>query len=305
MSWFLIALATPVLHSVANLMDKFILSKYFKDFSLLVFMIYYAFTTVMVLPIFLIFGGLGIFHVPLNDILILIIAGLCGSVAAYFYLFSLFREEASGVIPFFQLVPVISFFLGWGILGETLTLGQIIGSAVVIFGSVILSLEFGGKEKLKFKKSVVLAMVVVSLLTALGGILFKFSAAGNDFWISNFWEYIGFSLVYCSILFFRKKERQAFYSSVKEYGFRIIWLILLSEILIIIGALALNYAFLLAPVVLVRVVEGSQPAFVLILGILITLIFPKILKEKLHWQHLLPKILAILIILVGSFFILD
>lgn len=299
-TWFLIALSAPFVHSIANFIDKILLSKYFKDFSLFVLIIYTAFTSIITLPVFLIFGGLGILKIPLGDIFLLIIAGLCAASAIYFYLYALYREDASVVVPFFQLIPVFSFVLGRFILGEMLSTRQLLASLVVIFGAALLSIEIEEGRKIRFRRHVVLSMIVMSILIALGGILFKFVATEESFWLSNFWEGVGFALFGVLVFISKRKDRKDFYQSLKLHKFKITAFVLLSEVFTLGGNVLLNYAFLLAPVVLVRVVEGYQPIFVLVFGILITKMFPHILQEKIGWKHLLPKILAILIIFVGS-----
>ena len=304
MSWFFIALITPFAHGIANFVDKIILSKYFNNFSLFVYLIYGGITSILVLPIFIYFGGFGIFQLSSFDILLLIIAGLCSAGAIYFYLFALNKEDASLVVPFFQLVPVASFFLSRLILGETLTSLQIAGSLVIIFGALILSFEIEEGKTIRFRHHVVLAMVCMAILFGLEGVLFKFVAVGENFWLSNFWESIGYAILCATIFLFMKKERHAFYQSLKIHKHRISLAVLLGEFFTIGGNITLNFAFLLAPIALVRVVEGYQPIFVLVIGIIITKMWPHILQEKLHWKHMLPKIAAILVILLGSYFVL-
>lgn len=304
MAWFFIALIAPLTHSIANFVDKILLSKYFQGVRLSVFFIYSAITSIAILPIFLILGGLGIFQIPFYDILLLATAGVCLAGAIYFYLFALYREDSSVVVPFFQLIPVASFILSGLFLNETLTTEQIIGSVIVILGAGILSVEIEEGRKIKFRHHVILAMVAMSILMALGGVMFKFVAVGNNFWLSNFWESLGFALVGCAIFVLRKKERSAFFDSIKAHKHKVIFSVFLSEFFTLSGNVCLNYAFLLAPIALVRVVEGFQPVFVLILGVVITKLFPRVLQEKMHWKHLVPKLLAILVIFMGSYFIL-
>jgi drug/metabolite transporter (DMT)-like permease len=304
MEWFFIALIVPISHSIVNFVDKILLSKYFHNFSLFVFIIYSAITSIIILPVFLIFGGMGIMKVSYYDIFLLITAGICGAGAIYFYLFALYREDASVIVPFFQLIPVASFILSRIILGETLSSWQVMGSLIVIMGAAILSVEIEEGKKIRFRHLVILSMVAMSMLMAFSGVLFKFVAVNNDFWLSNFWETIGFALVGITIFIFRTKDRNAFFGSIKTHKSKITLAVLLSEFFTLGGNLSLNYAFLLAPIALVRVVEGYQPIFVLIFGVLITKMFPHILQEKMHWKHLAPKIVAILVIFIGSYFIL-
>lgn len=304
MQWFFIALITPIFHGIANFVDKILLSKYFQNFSLFVFMIYSAISSIIILPIFLIFGGVNILQFPNYDILLLITAGICGALAIYFYLFALYREDASVVVPFFQLIPIASFILSRIILGENLSSWQIIGSLIIISGATILSVEIEEGKKIKFRHQVVLAMVVMAILMALSGVLFKFVAIDNNFWLSNFWETVGFALVGIVIFLVKTKDRHAFYNSIKTHKSKITLSVLLSEFFTLGGNVSLNYAFLLSPIALVRVVEGYQPVFALIFGIMITKMFPHVLQEKMHWKHLVPKIIAIIVIFVGSCFVL-
>jgi drug/metabolite transporter (DMT)-like permease len=304
MTWFLIALITPFVHSIANFIDKILLSKYFSSFSLFVFIIYTAVASIIVLPLFLILGGVSILHISFLNIILLITAGICSAGAIYFYLYALYREDASVVVPFFQLIPVVSYILSLVILKETISNSQIFGSLVIVLGAATLSFELELGKRIKFRKNVVIAMVIMSILFSLEGVLFKLVAINNNFWLSNFWESIGFILLGSFIFLFYKRHRNEFLLSVKIHKSKITLFVLLSEFFTVIGNISLNYAFLLAPIAIVRVVEGYQPVFVLVIGIIITLAFPSILKEKIHWKYLVPKLLAIVIILVGSYFVL-
>ena len=73
-----------------------------------------------------------------------------------------------------------------------------------------------------------------------------------------------------------------------------------SEILTIIGNLLTNYAMLLAPIAMVYLVSSFQPAIVLLLIIFTTKFSPNIAKEDLRQGVLLPKIIAIAIMIIGS-----
>jgi drug/metabolite transporter (DMT)-like permease len=304
MTWFFIALLTPLAHSIANFIDKIILSKYFKNYSLFVFLIYSAATSIVVLPVFFLLGKFNILEIPFFEILILIAGGFCLAIALFFYLFALYREDTSVIVPFFQLVPVFSFIIGYFILGESITVTQVVGSLIIILGGLTLSFEIEANRKIIFRHYVVAAMVVSSILSALSGILFKLIALNNNFWISNFWESVGFALLGILFFLFKPRDRANFLSSLKTHKHKVVGVVLLSEIITLFGNVTLNYAFLLAPVVLVRIVEGYQPIFVLILGIIITKKAPMFLQEKITSRHLVQKTLAIVIVCLGSYLML-
>ena len=69
------------------------------------------------------------------------------------------------------------------------------------------------------------------------------------------------------------------------------------------GNLMTNFAILLAPVTMVYMVSSFQPAMVLIFTILGTKFFPDVIKENISRKVMIPKMIAILIMIVGSIFL--
>lgn len=77
----------------------------------------------------------------------------------------------------------------------------------------------------------------------------------------------------------------------------------LNEIINIAAKISFNFASLLAPVTLIWVVNGTQPFFVFIYGVIVTLFFPKIGVESLAKRHLVQKLVAIAIMFLGTYLI--
>ena len=69
------------------------------------------------------------------------------------------------------------------------------------------------------------------------------------------------------------------------------------------GNLLTNFALLLAPVTMVYLVGAFQPAIVLFLTIIGTKFLPHIIKENISKDVLIPKIFAIIIMIIGSVFL--
>jgi len=72
--------------------------------------------------------------------------------------------RSSIVIVFYQLVPVFAFVLGYLILGEVLTILQLIAMALVIFGTTIISFEVDIDNKFKLRRKVILPMIAAPFL---------------------------------------------------------------------------------------------------------------------------------------------
>ena len=83
-------------------------------------------------------------------------------------------------------------------------------------------------------------------------------------------------------------------------GKRIIILNVLSELLSISGNLLTSFAILLAPVTVVYLVGAFQPVILFMITLIGTYFYPDIIKEDLSKKVLIPKIIAIIIMIIGS-----
>src|SRR3990167_7262849 len=181
-NWFLLALIAPILWSIVNHIDKYMLSKYLKDRGVGALLIFSALSSVLILRIIAFFYRSEIFNISGMDFLILIFVGFLSSGAFYFYLAGMEMEEASIVVPLFQLIPVFGYFLSYLILGESLNTYQILAALLVMSGIMILSLEIDEENKLKFKTKVLILIATSSFLFALHDTLFKKVAIVGIFW---------------------------------------------------------------------------------------------------------------------------
>ena len=203
-------------------------------------------------------------------------------------------------------MPIFSYLLALIFLGEQLNIGQILAGLVIILGAVILTLEIKTSEKIKFKSTIFWLMLASSFIYSLNLFIFKFVGLESGFWQTSFWEYAGFIISAIFIWIFIPKWRQDFLKIMHGFrtnAFQIFSINALNETLNIVAKMIFNFASLLAPLALVSLVNGFQPVFVLIYGIILTLLWPHLGKENIAKKDLLQKILAILIILLGAYLI--
>jgi hypothetical protein len=89
----------------------------------------------------------------------------------------------------------------------------------------------------------------------------------------------------------------------KKGGTKILALNSVSESISVVGNLLTSFATLLAPIAMVCLVGIFQPAILLFLTIIGTKFFPNIISENLHRKVLIPKMIAIVIVIAGSIFL--
>ncbi|MDO8668327.1 MAG: DMT family transporter [bacterium] len=299
LNWFFLALVATFLWALVNLADKYLVVNYSgkerSSGSLVLFSSLVGIAAALVIG----FSTPGIFTIPFLDKALLIFIGAFGICWIILYLFTLEIEDVSATIPWMLTIPVFGYILSYFLLGETLTRTQLIGAGIIFFGAVILSVDFS-KVHILFKKKVALYMLLACLIYAINGVVFKFVAVADSFWIASFWEYLGLGIGGVLIFLFIGNYRRDFINNIRTSGKLIFSINITSEITTIIGNLLTNYALLIAPVALVYMVGSFQPAIVLLLTFLSTRFWPKIASEDFSRKVIIPKTIAITLMLIGS-----
>jgi drug/metabolite transporter (DMT)-like permease len=301
MSWFFIALCAPFLLACANHNDKLLLSRYLKEKNIGSIVIFSSLFSSVAIPIVL-FIQPDVYDVSLVQGSAVVATGMFSVFAVVCYLHALDLDEASFVTPFYQTVPIFAYFLGYFILGETITLAQGLGSIVIIVGALTLSFEFG-RRGMRFKRNVVALMLAASFLSAINGVIFKLIAVEKGFWVSLFWGFVGQVMAGLTFLVCVPSYRRGFLDLFKQQKVAVVGLIALSRILVSVSEAVTLYATLLAPVALVLLVSSFQPLFVFTFGVALTLFLPRVAKESLGRMKMLQKGAGIGLMLAGGYLI--
>ena len=299
MQWFFIALGAPFLWALVNLSDQYLVANYSRgrrgSGGLVLFSSLIGIFVAVAIAIF----TDGVFNIPILDKVLLITTGGITIAWVILYLFTIEIEDISAVVPWFLTIPIFGYAFGYIFLGETLTNQQLIGSAIILLGVFLISIDFSGvKRQIKWLPA--FYMIVACILISIAGVIFKYVTVENNFWVSSFWEYAGLGGFGILLYLFVPKYREEFMLMNRQGGIKIFSLNTASEVLTIVGNLLTNYAILLAPVTMVYLVGSFQPAIVLFLTLFTTKFFPNIAKEDTKERILLPKIIAIVIMIVGS-----
>lgn len=303
MSWFFLAIIGPFLYSMTNHIDKILLEKYFKDGGVGTLILVSSLLAGLALPI-LYFLDPSVASVSGFNMFILAVSGILNIGVLWLYFLALKDEEASIVIVFYQLVPVFGLGLGYFILGEVLTELQLIAMAIIILGTTIISFEIDDENNFKLRKLTIVLMTTASFLWALESVLFKYVALEENVLRSLFFEHLMLLLVGIIIFVCVHSYRTHFITAIKTNSVGILSLNVLNESLYTLGNVVLAFAYILAPIALVLLTNSFQPIFVFAIGVFLTLCFPKLTVERIQVQHVLQKLLAIIITGIGTYLLL-
>jgi drug/metabolite transporter (DMT)-like permease len=299
MNWILIAILPPVLWGISNYIDKYLLSKYFKGGGVGALMIFSSTIGVFLVPIIYFMHPEVVTNFKV-EFLLISLNGMIFVSALLPYFYALQKEGVLIVTPLLQLIPVYSFVIGYIFLGETLAINQLAGGILIIIAAIFISIKFSTLRNFRIDLSVLVLMSTASLLFALNFVFFKLFALESDFYTTSFWEYIGYGLFAIMLFVFIKSYRKEFIKLIKLNSIQILSINGLNEVVGIAAKISFNVASLLVPVTLVWIVNGLQPLFIFVYGIILTVFFPRIIKEDISKYSLLQKLIALVIMFIGG-----
>lgn len=304
MDWLIVAVSCYLILSIVNLIDKYLLSKSIPSHRI------YAFYVGLLGSVVLLLGFFVNFFVPDNFSLFLALFSGSVFIFALFWLYkSLHLFEASRVVPAIGgLTPLfiwlLTFFLpsGNGSLGKM----NLVALFLLVSGSILITYK-----KVKFSYKSLMFSSVAAFLMALYFISAKYVYLREPFWNGFLWMRIGGVVASVFILVFSlevKKEILKWFQNpfskkrIKLGSKKTALIFIFNQIFGGISNILQNFSISLAPVVyipMVSALQGTQYFFLFIFALIISLKFPKILKEEISGNIILQKIIAIILISGG------
>ncbi len=297
MSWFVYAIAAQLFYTISTFIDRFLIEKRVKDTITLT--ILSGSVSFMIGVVVLALRGFPLF--PAEQVVLIILGGAIIEFAFLPYYKAILIDDPSRIIPIYQTIPLFVLALSFIFIGETLTLVQIYGFAMILLGSFLLAIKKLGLGIFKLRRSFWL-MVSSAFMIAVAVVIFKFVVDIQGFWDTLAYEFIGAGFG-ALLLFYLPGRRAQFFRTLKELAGGTIGIIGANESLWIAARLSQFFASSLAPVSLVAIMGGVQPFFILAGGIILSVWFPKILEEDLDRSVIGLKIAAIILVFLGVWLI--
>lgn len=305
MDWLFWALLSPIIYTIVNFADKYVVEREMPD--------------ARSVPIFLalvhgIIGTAlwllsGAHLLPPTIALPLIFTGIF-TIAGSFMLFrALAQEETSKIVVWTQLLPVITLLLAVPLLNEILNLPQLIGFALILVAALGLSVEPGA-----WQPSATFRLVMLSIMIwAISDIVFKLVLNANPQFVSTatnsvdltafltiiIYQSWGFALGGLVIYIVVTPVRRAFHHSLRNARTLGYVVIFLNEGVFIGRQYARSLAIALGPVALVSVIEGGRVFLSIVVGWLLTQIAPATFRENTSRSGLLRKAVFSVILFGG------
>jgi len=301
MSWLVFAFSGPILWAISTHLDKYLVERYFKNSNVAVLLIFTALIGVLALPFIWLLDP-RVVGVGLGNAALMVFSGVLYMGAMLFYLRALQTEEASVVAPFFQAAPLFGFVLGYLVLGETLSPIQMAGGALIVGGTVLVSLRLDLHKtdfRTNFNFRLAGLMLACALSLAVSSLIFKIFALRDDFWPTTFWMFVGEALFGAALLAIASYRRQ-FLDLLRSNPGAVLSINAANELINLGGALGTRFALVLAPLSLVQAIGSTTTLFVFAFGVVLSVFFPALGRENLSRQELTQKGLAAVLVAAGA-----
>ncbi len=309
MSWIVVAISAYLLLAVANLLDKFLVDNVLKNSKAYAFIAcVLGIVVFLAAPWFLEWPGLTLFFINL-------VVGFIFAVALWLLYEALRRGEASRIIVFIGgITPVFSIILSIVFFKEHFTINQWAGIITLLVGVFIIALlpqsrSFMARffDKLKLVQEVKSGGLFIAFLSALAYALYfvgsKYTYIDQPFASAFMWARLGAGL-FVLLFLIKKVNRRAIINNFRKSSpNKNKFLVIFNQGLGSTGFILQNYAVFLGSVALVNALQGVQYAFLLIIGAVLAILSPRLLKESFSWRIILQKIIAVMIIGLGLYFI--
>lgn len=297
MLWILIALLSPLLHGLSNVLDNYLVNKLFKDPVILVF--FNSCINLLFLPLVLIIDTPEMISLKLLPFILIL--GLTNIFYLYPYYKALESDDTSIVTGLFSLGKIVVPFLAYIVVKEKLSIIQYIGFFIIILSATFLAInnKIDNKNNRKMFRvnSSFFWMGLCSLILAVEVVTYKYLFSYTS-WATGFSWGVLASVILVLPMLVIKRYREGIISQFSKFK-KSFHLFIIEEFLTFGGSGAITLALTLAPVTLVEAVSSFQPIFVLGYAILFSKFKPNVFKEKIDLKNIIKKTILFLIMVIG------
>lgn len=317
MFWFSIAIISYFINAGVYVADKFLLSK--KIHSSIAYAFYVGIWSIFNF-VLLYFD----FWIPApKEMFLDLSAGVIFLFTLVFWYKALHQSEATRVVPIVgALVPIFSYIFSYFFLGESLAKDDTLAFLILIAGGILISIKhtkfyfvenamerikdvwgntfFGPFDaELRPTRRLLANSLISGFFFAVYYVLMKYIYMHQPFVGSFVWSRFGTFLGVIFILTVPGWRKLIYEQQQKAHAPKNLFFFLTVRIFAALAFILLNWAISLGNVAMVNALQGTQYLFLILLVLMLSTKFPKILNEELGRGVLMQKIIGIILVSLG------
>ena len=314
--WLFITILANFFNGAVYLADKYFLSK--KVQSAISYTFYVCIWSIGNCVLFIFHR-----HIPALPWLLLdLAAGFMFMAALYFWYKALRQGETTRVVPIAgAFIPIFTLLLNYIIGRHGLTNRELGALIILIVGSALLSIQPKENQWLAWwikikrflqpnqvvyrsQRRLIFNSLLASFIFASYYVFIKFLYDSQGFANSFIWIRLGSFVGALSLLIFPKARRLILNKPRRQKAIKSLPLFLLIRVIAFIAFVLNNFAIALADVSLVNSLQGLQYLFLLVIVLVLSKRYPKLIKKEVSQDNLWQKISGVVLITIGLFLLL-
>lgn len=300
MNWLILVAAAVVLDSLRIFIDNYVSDAHFKGTGAVSQKLFYAYAYIAVAFLAFVFLWDEVTAIPLVTILILILSGIISSVAGIFYYKVLEIDDSNNLAIFIQLAPLLYLIYDW-ITGAEFSPLQLVAFVVILLAPFLIIFS-SRKNARKTKIRATLLAFFYVVVSVFGNILFvQVNSDTFSLGLVIAFIFLGKGVGNLFIIYSQPKLRNRFWSVFRKGHGRVMRPLIFNSLVGFVKDFAYRAALVTAPTVALASVvsDSSEPVVIFILGIILTLIWPKFGREKLDRKTVLVHFASTILIVIG------
>lgn len=300
MLWLLFPLGAAIFYSLCNFTENFIVDTWCRRVKPQILKIAYLGFDVVFMVAMLIWQGPKLWEgLDLMTILVLLAVGTINALASIPYYSALKKDDTTELTLLEQISPVLALIFGIIFLNQVPSMSQGLAFILIMGGMLLTVLEIGQKAiKIDFKSSSLI--LIACVLWVMSDVVFVMKADSVDFWPGFFWLMVGGFISNLIMIAMFKSWRDDFKKFWKKDRLKKTMALSGTYIPWVIAEILWRMGVLLVPVAIMSV-TGSvmQLIATFILGIFLTLLWPKFGREQLKKKIIVKHAMAMVLIAIG------
>ena len=301
MSWLIFVAAAVIFDSARIYADNYSSDVYFKGRGAVSQKLFFTYALGLVGVALLAVTGFDFAGITVQGALLFLLSGFLGSISGIPYYRALELDNSTNLGIFIQLAPILYLVLGWLFLGDTISPLQLVAFLVILSAPLLIFLTTGKRSRLVKLRAIACAFLYVLIAVIANLIFVKENSTDINFVTEMALLFLGKSLGNFFILLIKPSWRRRFQSVVKLSRNKVFRPMLFSLVFSLIKDFAYRAALILAPTAAIAsaISDSSEPIVIFFMGIILTLLWPKLGREKLNRKSVLIHLIATILVVIG------
>jgi len=300
-SWLILVILAVLFDSARIFIDNYISDVYYKGTCSVAQKVFYGWFFTISAVIMMFIFGIEADKVPIITMVWFFVAGVLASIAGIPYYRALEIEDSTNLTIFIQMAPVLYLVLGWFFLDENFSPLQLVAFAVILAAPILIILTSRKNGRCAKLKAAIMASLYV-LIAVIGNLIFvKNNSSDFHFTTGMEFLFLGKGVSNLVMCYTNRRWMRRFRTVMKTSKKKVLRPLIIDGLFCLVKDSAYRGALVMAPAVALAsaVSDSSTPIVTFLMGIVLTLIWPKFGREKLTKKSVLVHLVATLLVVAG------